>query len=88
MISLVAAYIIQYKHHMNIDMDVDDAELQSFLELDDDEMKAVIMISNAQVDAKTDKSGVGKGRSALGSKRPYDPYKASTAFTDVKCYIT
>lgn len=70
-----------------MDMDIDgkeDTELQSFLELDDDEMKALVVVSNIRNDKIQKSLGVGKGRASTGAKRPYDTYPPSTAFIDVK----
>lgn len=67
-------------------MDVDEKELQLFLEIDDMEMQEVSLTGQRQ-DAADVQPRVGRGRSKKGYKRDYAPYDASDIFNRVKFFV-
>ena len=58
--------------------------LQTFLELEDEEMKEIEMISKFSAGCKDDEQVVGKGHSAKGYKEQYAPYPPSDTFIRVE----
>ena len=68
-------------------MDIEEKRLQLFLELDDMEMEEIAMTLNTQKVNVKEKNMVGRGRSAKGCKRDYDPYESSDAFNRVKFFV-
>ena len=59
-------------------------ELQSFLEIEDEEMKEITISAEAQNKGKEEKLIIGKGNAAKGYKQEYDTYEPSNAFIKVK----
>ena len=67
-------------------MDTDDEEykeLQSFLELEEEEMKEITVSKTIQNKGKKEELWIGKGNAARGCKSDYDTYDASNAFSKV-----
>ena len=59
-------------------------ELQSFLEIEDEEMKEITISTSLQNKGKKEKIFIGKGNASKGYKEDYDTYDPSNAFVKVK----
>ena len=70
---------------MNVDTEDEDyTELQSFLDIEDEEMKEITIANKISNEGKREKTWIGKGHAAKGYKNKYDTYEASTAFEKVR----
>ena len=70
---------------MEVDADQSEyEELQSFLELEDEEMKEIEMSTSTQNRDVKEKIYIGRGNAANGHKKEYDTYPPSNAFNKVK----
>ena len=65
------------------DDDDDYKEIQTFLEIEDEEMKEIAISTSLRNDGKKEKIWVGKGNAAKGVKNKYDTYDESNAFIKV-----
>ena len=68
-------------------MDVEEKELQLFLEVDDMEMQDITVMMNTERQKLKEKKVVGRGHSSSGHKRDYDVYESSDAFNRVKFFV-